>query len=87
MNQQEIMYIGKPQILRLWDVFFLAPIMVYTGLRKSSLPGSLRFVMVTSGILTAIYNGRNYLIQRKIMQQYNEAPGPGIPEKVTRFEE
>ena len=66
--------IGKPQIIRLWDVFFLAPLMIYTGARKSNLPGSMRLIMVVSGVLTAVYNGRNYLIQRQMEKELNEAP-------------
>ena len=58
--------IGKPQWVRLWDVFFLAPFLVYLGARGSNLPTLARAGLVVTGTLTFIYNGRNYLIQRAL---------------------
>jgi len=57
---------GKPQFVRLVDVFFLAPLMVYTAVKYKQVPKSMRIAIFTSGVLTAFYNGRNYLLQRKI---------------------
>lgn len=55
----------KPQSVRLLDVFVLAPFMVYSGMRKSNLPMFFRAGLVMTGVLTGLYNARNYLeIQR-----------------------
>jgi len=53
--------IGKPQVVRLWDVFFLGPFLVWGGMYRSRLPKPARAIMVVSGVLTIWYNGRNYL--------------------------
>lgn len=58
--------IGKPQFVRLFDVFVLGPVMIYTGMKRSNLPAGLKFVMAVSGFITIWYNGRNYMIQKNI---------------------
>lgn len=59
MTQQ----ISKHQTIRLFDVFFIGPLMVYAGTQKKISP----FVdnsLIALGICTIVYNGRNYLINR-----------------------
>lgn len=52
----------KSQQVRLLDVFVIAPFLVYTGVKyKNSLPKIVSIGLVVTGILTAIYNGNNYL--------------------------
>jgi hypothetical protein len=56
----------KPQAVRLFDVFFLGPLMWYAGSRlrrdgHQGLGASLQFF----GITTALYNGANYLELRQ----------------------
>lgn len=53
----------KSQAIRLWDVFFLGPFLIHIARKRLSGPG--RSIMMASGILTIIYNGRNYLDNRK----------------------
>lgn len=48
----------KAQVIRLIDVFALGPFMVYSA---RYLPKKYREVMAISGILTIVYNGKNYL--------------------------
>ena len=55
----------KTQEIRLMDIFLLAPFMVYFGITATGVPQWTKFTMVVAGILTAIYNGRNYLRKRK----------------------
>lgn len=57
--------IGKTQEVRLLDVFALAPFMVWFGLAAKKMPEGARIIMVLSGIGTALYNWRNYLIEKK----------------------
>jgi len=56
----------KSQSVRLIDIFFLGPSMAYAGLLPSALPGWLRTTLVVGGVLTVIYNGRNYLLYKGI---------------------
>lgn len=52
------------QDIRLLDVFFIGPVMVYAGLQKS-LPTPLRVTLVALGVATILYNGHHYLLNRK----------------------
>lgn len=52
------------QHVRLIDVFFIAPVLIYAGFQPS-LPKALRVTLVVLGVATIIYNGHNYLINRK----------------------
>lgn len=54
--------IEKSQEVRLIDVFILAPFMVWFGMKAEGVPKLAKTAMIVSGILTALYNGRNYLI-------------------------
>lgn len=56
----------KTQNIRLLDVYLIGPVMTYGGWKlsrqgSSSLGGLLAFM----GVLTVIYNGNNYLQNRK----------------------
>lgn len=55
----------KTQEIRLMDIFLLAPFLVWFGATATGVPQWAKFTMVIAGILTAIYNGRNYLRKRK----------------------
>jgi len=57
--------VGKTQIIRLGDIFFLGPIMILIGLKKEKLSDTEKFVLVMSGIGTLVYNGYNYLKQEQ----------------------
>ena len=48
------------QLIRLVDVFVLAPAMVYASTFKT-LPDYIRLILFVSGIATLIFNGKNYL--------------------------
>jgi len=57
----------KSQYLRLWDVFFLGPFMLwYTYSKPKSFSKNL---MRSLGVLTILYNGQNYLINRKLIAE------------------
>ena len=52
----------KSQEIRLLDVFVIAPFLVYTGVRyRQNLPHFVSTSLVVLGVLTAVYNGNNYL--------------------------
>lgn len=69
----KILSIGEPQAIRLIDVFFLAPLMIYTAVKYKNAPKTIRIIWLTTGILTAVYNWRNYSIQKKI-ENLNRVP-------------
>jgi len=52
---------SKSQTIRLIDVFFIAPLLIYSGVQAKTLPMWIRASLVAVGAATAIYNGKNYL--------------------------
>lgn len=55
----------KAQWIRLADVFFIGPLMIYGGLnlrRQQSIPGN---TLTLLGMGTILYNGYNYLQLKK----------------------
>jgi len=60
---------AKSQFLRLWDVFWLAPFLIYTGQRKSTLPKSVKALLTISGTFIIIYNGRNFLMNEFLKRE------------------
>jgi hypothetical protein len=55
----------KSQSVRLVDVFVIAPICVYAGIRYMDImPKWLGISLVTIGVATAVYNGRNFMINK-----------------------
>lgn len=58
----------KGQQVRLLDVFFLGPVMTYTGLRARGIPPWVKMIMVLGGVMTIAYNGQNYLIEKKLQE-------------------
>lgn len=54
----------QTQVIRLVDVFLIGPVLIYASTFKS-LPNYLRAVLFFIGLATIIYNGNNYLKNRK----------------------
>jgi len=55
---------GKSQSMRLFDIFFLGPFMLWYATQSRSMPDWARLILGVSGVTTTLYNGRNYLLQR-----------------------
>jgi hypothetical protein len=55
----------KSQLIRLVDVFLIAPICIYAGVKASQLPQFIRTSLIIIGVATFYYNGKNYLINKK----------------------
>ena len=51
----------KSQAIRVIDVFVIAPICVYAGLKGKTLPKLIQFSLIIIGVSTFYYNGKNYL--------------------------
>ncbi len=58
----------KTQFIRLADVFFIGPVMIYAGnrLRKQG-DKTLGGVLALLGVATILYNGKNYLEQDRLL--------------------
>lgn len=54
----------KPQFVRLADVFFIGPFMIYAA-GKSKLSKTDRATLIGLGIATILYNGYNYIKQKE----------------------
>ena len=55
----------KSQNIRLIDVFFIAPVCVYAGLKAAELPNWIRASLVIIGVATFYYNGKNYMVNKR----------------------
>ena len=55
----------KSQAVRLWDIFFIAPFLVYVAYNTKGLKNWERMGVAFIGITTLVYNGRNYLKNKK----------------------
>jgi len=51
----------KSQAVRLYDVFLLAPFLLYVGYKAKGLSQFEKYGIYFIGISTILYNGRNYL--------------------------
>jgi uncharacterized protein related to proFAR isomerase len=53
---------SKSQTIRLVDVFVIAPILIYAGVKyQKIMPKALSLSLIAIGVATAVYNGKNYL--------------------------
>ena len=52
---------GKSQPIRLIDVFFLGPFMMYYGYKMKNEYKNSANLMILFGLLTILYNGYNFL--------------------------
>jgi hypothetical protein len=59
VGQSTVNEVQKSQILRVWDVLFLAPFMIMLA-RKKSMSDFESKVLMACGILTAVYNANNW---------------------------
>lgn len=50
----------KAQPLRLWDVFILAPFLLYAGTRKTKLTSRVKNFLVMSAVSIAVYELKNF---------------------------
>jgi len=60
MDNKQIQWPLPVQTIRLIDVFFIGPFMIYVGTKKE-LTNPVRLTLWGLGAATIIYNGLNYL--------------------------
>ena len=65
VRETTVKEMSKSQNIRLLDVFFIAPFLFYVGAKAKGITQMERYIVYTIAVTTLIYNGRNYLINRK----------------------
>lgn len=55
--------VEQAQMIRLWDVFFIAPVLIFIG-AKYQMPALAKIVLIGIGIGTFLYNGYFFLKYR-----------------------
>jgi len=53
--------LSKSQNIRLLDVFFIGPFMMYIGYKAKGITDLEKYMLYGLGIATIYYNGKNYL--------------------------
>ena len=53
--------VSKSQFIRLLDVFFIGPYMIYISKKAKGLNKLESFTLLALGVATIYYNGKNYL--------------------------
>lgn len=70
-TEEKIKEISKTQRMRLLDVFFIGPSMILGGLAENKPYWRAGWFLM--GVGTVIYNGHNYLQQRKELERLKNA--------------
>ena len=65
VRETTVKEMSKSQNIRLLDVFFIAPFLFYVGAKAKGITQMERYIVYAIAVTTLIYNGRNYLINRK----------------------
>jgi|TARA_R110000822_G_scaffold64456_2_gene158246 hypothetical protein len=60
-DKTNITEISKSQNIRLLDVFFIGPYMIYISKKAKGLSKLESFTLLALGVATIFYNGKNYL--------------------------
>lgn len=62
------MTVQKHQYIRLLDVFFIGPLMIYAASAKAP-SASVKNMLLLLGVATIVYNGRNYLLEQSLTNE------------------
>jgi len=65
VRETTVMEMSKSQNIRLLDVFFIGPFIIYAGYKAKGLTELERYVLYGIGVATILYNGKNYLKNKK----------------------
>lgn len=74
----QVYFLYDPQPVRLLDVIYVGPVMIYGGIMGKNLPAFVRWSLVGVGICTIVYNGANFFINEKKAREKREAEGKGV---------
>jgi len=70
--------VGKPQIVRLVDIFVIGPLLIWAGGQEKPLPVGVKNLLITLGIVTVIYNLKNFYEVRELSRDTYKRTGPKI---------
>ena len=65
VNQASCKEVSKSQTIRLVDVFFIAPFLLYVGYKATGISNTEKMVLILIALATLYYNGKNYLETKK----------------------
>lgn len=64
VREEPVAEYQKGQIIRLFDVFVIAPVTIYAGIKGDFHP-LIKILLIAIGIGTVYYNAKNFLINYK----------------------
>ena len=65
VNQMSCREVSKSQSIRLLDIFFIAPFLLYIGYKATGINNTEKMVLILIALATFYYNGKNYLETKK----------------------
>tara|TARA_R110000824_G_scaffold241807_1_gene430573 strand:+ start:3123 stop:3344 length:222 start_codon:yes stop_codon:yes gene_type:complete len=66
--------ISKSQAIRLVDVYFIAPYLMWIGFRAKGLTKIERRILQGIAVSTLVYNARNYALNKRAAGEISEPP-------------
>jgi len=64
-KSDQVYFLYDPQPVRLLDVIYVGPIMIYAGLKAKNINQFVKWSLIGVGICTIVYNGANFFINEK----------------------
>lgn len=61
----QVYFLYDPQPVRLLDVIYVGPVMIYAGVKAKNLNAFVKWSLIGVGICTILYNGANFFINEK----------------------
>ena len=61
VNEFSCKEVSKSQSIRLLDIFFIAPFLLYVGYKATGINNTEKMVLILIALATFYYNGKNYL--------------------------
>jgi hypothetical protein len=61
----QVYFLYDPQPVRLLDVIYVGPVMIYAGLKAKNINQFVKWSLIGVGICTVLYNGANFFINEK----------------------
>jgi hypothetical protein len=61
----QVYFLYDPQPVRLLDVIYVGPVMIYAGIKGKNLNAFVKWSLIGVGICTILYNGANFFINEK----------------------
>jgi hypothetical protein len=65
VNEMSCREVSKSQSIRLLDIFFIAPFLLYIGYKATGINNTEKMVLILIALATFYYNGKNYLETKK----------------------